>query len=88
MRIDPSIYAAMDENGITPPQMFAAMLQSWGEIEGEILERVAADAIAQGFNADDVRREIVTQARELDASRERRLEVLRQMLKSGATHLQ
>ena len=88
MRIDPSIYAAMDDNGITAAQMFAAMLRSWGEVEGEIYSQAAAETIAHGFDAADVRREIETQARELAASRAQRLEFVRQMLEAGAAHLQ
>jgi hypothetical protein len=88
LRIDPTIYAAIADDTLTIEQVCTAMLQMWEPIERSVLETVAADAIARGFNEADVRREIETHARELASSRAQRLDTLRQRLRTGSTHLQ
>ena len=60
----------------------------WDLVERSVLEEVAAGAIAHGFNADDVCREIETYAHKLAALRADRLATARLMLEAGATSLQ
>lgn len=88
MRIDPTIYAAIDAGTLTIEQACAAMLQLWAPIERSVLETVAADAIAAGFDEADVKLWIKERARLLRESRADRLEILRQRLETGSTSLQ
>jgi hypothetical protein len=77
MRIDPTIYQAIDDGTLSCEQIFAMVLEI-------VLEHVAADAIAAGFAAADVKLEI----EELRKNPSGRFETVRQMLESGATSLQ
>jgi hypothetical protein len=63
------------------------MLRVWDAIEHSALEHAVAEAIAHGFNEDDVRRAIETRVHTLAAGRSRRLETARRMLEAGATNL-
>jgi hypothetical protein len=86
MRIDPTIYAAIDSGAVTIEQVCSTV--PWDFIEKTILEQVAASAVAEGFDAAAVQFVIDEHARLLRNSRADRLETLRQRLESGGTHLQ
>lgn len=88
MRIDPTIYAAIDAGTLTSAEALAAMTRMLPEIERVALETVAADAIAAGFCEDDVRRMIERHAQVLCKTRADRIETMRQRLAVGSTHLQ
>lgn len=71
MRIDPTIYQAIDDGRLTIDQVLASMMQV-------VLEVVAADCIAKGFDEADVMLKI----EELRKTRPAALDTLRQMLQS------
>jgi hypothetical protein len=77
-----------DEAKLTLDEALAMMPPLWEAFERTILEQVAADAVAAGFNEDDVRREIETRARLLREGRPARLETAKQMLEAHASSLQ
>jgi hypothetical protein len=73
---------------VTLEEALAIMPPIWEAIERTVLEQVAADAIAAGFNRDDVRQEIGKLARLLREGHAERLETAAAMLKTGAISLQ
>jgi hypothetical protein len=73
---------------MTLEEALALMPPLWEAIERSILEHVAADIIAAGFNEDDVRHEIEKVARLLRQGHTERLETAAAMLKCGAIRLQ
>jgi hypothetical protein len=88
LRIDPTIYQAIDDETLSIEQVCVAMQQTWPAIERAILETVAADAIAAGFDEADIKRVVEARARLLREGRGARIETARLMLEAGATNLQ
>jgi hypothetical protein len=77
MRID-------DDELLTLDECLEIIGRAWGAIETSVLEQVAADAIAQGFDAADVRLVIEERARVLRDGHADRLETAAAMLKAHA----
>lgn len=73
---------------LTLEEALALMPPVWDAIERTVLDKVEADAIAAGFNKDDVHREIGKLARLLREGHAERLETAAAMLKTGAIRLQ
>jgi hypothetical protein len=88
MRIDRTIYDAIDSGALTHEQVVESALRAWAEVEGPLLEQIVAEAIElRGFNATDaVRRELETYARGRAADTVR--QHVRQMLEAGAMWMQ
>jgi hypothetical protein len=79
----------VDDELLTLEEALALMERVWAAFERSVLEHVAADAIAQGFDAADVRLVIEGRARALREGRAARLETAAAMLKAHAPpHLQ
>jgi hypothetical protein len=79
----------VDDELLTLDECLEIIGRAWGAIETSVLEHVARDALAQGFNAADVRLVIEERARVLRESRADRLETAAAMLKAHAPpHLQ
>ena len=80
----------IDDEGthLTAAEASKFMGQVWDAIMRVTLEQAAAEAVAAGFNEDDVRREIEVKARLLREQRAARLETARQMLEARATQIQ
>lgn len=76
MRIDPTIYQAIDEGALTIEQVLASIMQV-------VLKHVAADCIAKGFAETDVKLKI----EELRKTRPAQLETVRRMLEARAVRV-
>jgi hypothetical protein len=73
---------------MTLEECLAMMPPIWAEIERTVLEHVAAQAIADGFDQDAVRHVIENLAHQLRAGHANRLETAAAMLRARATSLQ
>jgi hypothetical protein len=86
MTIDHTILEMID-HGISPEELFAAICNGAAEVESVLLDQIATEAIAEGWDESAVRNEIKRQAARLAASRERRLGGIREQL-AARTHMQ
>jgi hypothetical protein len=78
----------IDDELYTLDEVLAMMVRVWDAVENSVLEHVAAETIAQGFDAAAVRFVIEEHARLLREGRPARLETARQMLEARALNLQ
>jgi hypothetical protein len=80
----------IDEEGmkLTADEASKLMGRVWDTIMRVVLEQAAVEAVAAGFNEDDVRREIEARAQLLREGRAARLKTARLMLEAGVRTFQ